>query len=664
MNTRIKRLTLGSLIVLSLASGACAEDPSTDIQPDNQRQATLQWTLTTDDTEMIVSLSNNKIVISSLKNPAQNWNWVPVPSEVPLPGKDSITIGGIAYSPNWTFCDATEDKSNGCTITLRFTNTTPNLELKAVWRAYPGPGPVENWVTIENKSGADVAYDSSLAATRLQVKAKNTVHLHRAEKTAVGKGKVYYDPLGANAQITIGSDIIPLIMLDVGSSHGLYLGYEWELGGFQITSGADPLDITASAHPITEKVTRGNNEIFTIPNVYYGTYQGDIDDGSNKFKKWFWNHKITRSLYNHADEPWVEVCMQDIGGKGSSSITGNTPQRAYDVLATIGVELVKMDFWDGTGNGWYTNRDWMFHPNVWPNGFDFAAKAHKAGLKASLYMGGTYQDCDLTTIAGRDAELAAVLTRYDQDWFDMWRTDLYTAPKEPMPQTYEGVTNFLYIQDFLIKNRPGYRYENCCNGGKYKGFAICRRMTFCTMNDVDQDPDQTRSTYYSNSYAINPVQLKSDLGPASTAFELRTDMLGAILSWAVDNAVYRQHISLYKTKQRPILRGADVYHILPMADGVNWDGLEYFNTKIRKGSVFLFKPSAKAADGDAKLIKLKGLDRNARYTLTFQDRTNLDCVMAGAQLMDSGIMVTGMAGDRASEIIWIDGPAVKSPSPQ
>ena len=55
-------------------------------------------------------------------------------------------------------------------------------------------------------------------------------------------------------------------------------------------------------------------------------------------------------------------------------------------------------------------------------------------------------------------------------------------------------------------------------------------------------------------------------------------MLGAILTWAADNPVYRKHIALYKSKQRPILRGADVYHILPMPDGINWDGLEFFNS--------------------------------------------------------------------------------------
>jgi hypothetical protein len=91
-----------------------------------------------------------------------------------------------------------------------------------------------------------------------------------------------------------------------------------------------------------------------------------------------------------------------------------------------------------------------------------------------------------------------------------------------------------------------------------------------------------------------------------------------------------------------------------MADGVNWDGLEYFNTGINKGSVFLFKPSIKAVDGDSKVIKLKGLNRNKRYTLTFQDRTALNCTMTGQKLMEIGITVSAMTGGNASEIIWIN----------
>jgi len=178
-------------------------------------------------------------------------------------------------------------------------------------------------------------------------------------------------------------------------------------------------------------------------------------------------------------------------------------------------------------------------------------------------------------------------------------------------------------------------------------------MTFCTMNDVDSTAWKTRTTYYSNTFAINPVQLKSDLGPAETAYDLRTDMLGSILTWAADNPVYRQHIALYKSRQRPILRGCNVYHILPMADGVNWDGLEFYNPDIDQGSVFLFKPSSHATDGDSKTIRLKGLNRKAKYRLTFQDRTTLNCVKSGLELMQNGITVSGMTGDRASEIVWI-----------
>ena len=656
MKTRTKRGCIAALPALGLAVSIYAAEPPKVVPTATSKDKT--WTLSTDDTELTLAVASNALCLISLRNPAQNWNWIPAPSRVPMPG---VQTGTNAQAVSWEFREASEESTSGQQLTLRFTCANPALELKSVWRAQPGPGPVENEIGIKNTSGGDVTFGPGIAAARVDLVADSAVTLHRADKTAVGRGKVHQDVIGPNAKFSTGTSVIPFIMLDVGSTHGAYFGFEWELGGFNVSAQKDPLRMTASVHPITENVIQATGEVFLIPSVYYGTYQGDIDDGSNRFKRWFWNHKITRSLHDNQDEPWVEVCMQEIGGKGSTSITGNTPQSVYDRLAATGAECAKMDFWDGSGKCWYNERDWMFRPEIWPNGFDFAAKAHKAGLKASLYMGGTYNDCDLATLAGRDAELGAILTRYDKGWFDMWRTDLYTAPREPIPQTYQGVANFLFIQDHLIKNRPGYRYENCCNGGKYKGFAICRRMTFCTMNDSDQNPVDTRTTFFSNTYAINPVQLKSDLGPANDAYELRTDMLGAILTWAADNPIYRQHIALYKSKQRPILRGANVYHILPMADGTNWDGLQFSNPDLDQGSVFLFKPSAKAADGDSKVIKLKGLDRKTTYALAFQDRINLNCSRTGAQLMDEGITVSGMTGDRASEIIWIAGPARKSP---
>ena len=52
--------------------------------------ADAQWTLSTDDTCLKLSVSHDKVFIDALKNPAQDWNWTPVASQVPLPGKNCI----------------------------------------------------------------------------------------------------------------------------------------------------------------------------------------------------------------------------------------------------------------------------------------------------------------------------------------------------------------------------------------------------------------------------------------------------------------------------------------------------------------------------------------------------------------------------------------------
>ena len=121
---------------------------------------------------------------------------------------------------------------------------------------------------------------------------------------------------------------------------------------------------------------------------------------------------------------------------------------------------------------------------------------------------------------------------------------------------------------------------------------------------------------------------------------------------ATHNTVYAEHIALYKNKQRPILRGGTQYHILPFPDGANYDGMQYHNDALGKGSVLLFKPQASAPDNVTVL--LHGLKRNVNYLLSHQERQQLDRVVTGGVLMDEGLTVTGMAGAEASEVVWLD----------
>ena len=153
--------------------------------------------------------------------------------------------------------------------------------------------------------------------------------------------------------------------------------------------------------------------------------------------------------------------------------------------------------------------------------------------------------------------------------------------------------------------------------------------------------------------------------PEWVSYILRTGFMGANMAtnWGVytPNQIegVKKHWPLYKSRQRPILRGlkhgdspAEVYHILPVPDEINWDGIEYFNPSLNKGSVLLFKPSQNAPD--SKVIRLRGLDRTATYQITFQDRKEQDRNMTGAELMDNGIEVKEMTGNYASEIVWIN----------
>jgi hypothetical protein len=422
-----------------------------------------------------------------------------------------------------------------------------------------------------------------------------------------------------------------------------------------------------------------------VPAVFFGTYVGDTDDGSNKMKRWFWNYKITPTIKNNPEEPLIEYC-----------IPGNESQliefyKKYPV-AQWGVELGKIDIdWlDGAGNDWTKGNFkkyafWKPDTIKWPNGMTAGDIVHRNNQKLSLYMNFTFEWNDIGTVDGREKEKNALLTRYDKWRYDYWRSDMVLEAK----YNYLSHESLLDILDYMIANRPNFRYEHCANGGLLKDFTTLRRISVFT-NEDSAGPEYHRESFYSCSYMINPVQIKTDVGmnlgphgevpkkggysasgetiydsPQWVRYILRTGFMGANMAtnWCVytPNQIegVKIHWPLYKNRQRPILRGskvgdlpADVYHILPIPNGTEWDGIEYFNTSLNKGSVLLFKPSESVTD--SKVIRFKGLDKKATYALTFQDRSEQNTKMTGAELMEKGIEVKGMTGNFASEIIWIN----------
>ena len=109
-------------------------------------------------------------------------------------------------------------------------------------------------------------------------------------------------------------------------------------------------------------------------------------------------------------------------------------------------------------------------------------------------------------------------------------------------------------------------------------------------------------------------------------------------------------VDTYKTQIRPLVRQANMYHILPRPDGQNWDGIEYYDPAAGKGVVFLFKPAREIM---RQVIQFKGLDSTRNYQLQFQDGSHPAIVLSASELMNEGVPMS-LPGENSSELIFFE----------
>jgi hypothetical protein len=99
----------------------------------------------------------------------------------------------------------------------------------------------------------------------------------------------------------------------------------------------------------------------------------------------------------------------------------------------------------------------------------------------------------------------------------------------------------------------------------------------------------------------------------------------------------------------PLVRRADLYHILPRPDGKHWDGIQYYDLAARKGVVYLFKPAPAA---DTIVIKLRGVEPGKTYRVTFEDGTSPAVEQSGAELI-KGLAIT-LQEAPVSALVFLD----------
>ncbi|HEX7361784.1 MAG TPA: alpha-galactosidase [Bryobacteraceae bacterium] len=229
--------------------------------------------------------------------------------------------------------------------------------------------------------------------------------------------------------------------------------------------------------------------------------------------------------------------------------------------------------------------------------------------------------------------------------------------------SYHAVRAYYDIYSKLRRKHPGLLLEACNDGGRMVDFGTAAHVDYFSITDT-YDPLSNRRAFYDASHVLPPAMLESYVEKWPTPhienfrYMLRSGMMGWLTvmqdtsSWSPEqHRAAKQEFALYKTRLRPLIRDANLYHISPRPDGLHWDSVEYFDQRRRLGVVYAFRGSTR--DEPQHSFALNGLNPDATYRLQFHDQTSPDRTVTGRELASSGMHVHLPLPD-SSELIFID----------
>ena len=228
--------------------------------------------------------------------------------------------------------------------------------------------------------------------------------------------------------------------------------------------------------------------------------------------------------------------------------------------------------------------------------------------------------------------------------------------------SYHATRAYYDIQSRLREQHPRLLLEICNDGGRMVDFGSAAHGDYFSITDA-YDPLSNREAFYDASHVLPAAMLETyvERWPtpqiANFRYMLRSGMMGWLTvmqdttSWTPEqHAVARDEIAMYKRELRPLIRDADLYHVSARADGVHWDGLEYFSPTSKRGVIYAFRGSI--PDETHHRFVLRGLLPNKRYRLRFRDHSSPDQTVSGAELLQSGLLVR-LPSPLSSELIFL-----------
>jgi hypothetical protein len=411
-------------------------------------------TLATADTGIQIEARDDRLKLLTLKSIRSGWNWA-TGNELPL--INAVDVNGTNTPLHWKFKMHSSPKGKEgqpAQEIFVFENENPALELKSIWTAYSGPGPIEHQIAIRNKGDIEVmlplqpsiVFDArgptgqSLENVWVE-KGAGTPGAIGTHRTKIGKD--FSATLISTPYCDEPRDAIPWTAIqDVTGQQGWYAGIEFS-GRVQISlraiaDGASASGVHAelgldSREPFQTRLLTG--ETFEAPTVFVGCYQGDVDDGANQLHRWIEAH-----LRPPVRDERYPLLVNNSWGSGMA-VDEKLAMKMIDDSADIGLELFHIDA------GWFRAvGDWRADEKKFPHGLGpVADAAHKKGLKFGLWVawtqGGHVGGSDLSLspsdgeragVRGSDPTILSVFNPAMKNWFTRdykpeWRTAEFTG---------------------------------------------------------------------------------------------------------------------------------------------------------------------------------------------------------------------------------------------
>ncbi len=373
-------------------------------------------------------------------------------------------------------------------VAFVYETSSPHLRLIWEWSARAPFGPVENTITVQNRSGVELwlpVFDSLRLDWQIARSADlRDLYIEKGAGAPTDQG-THLDPVSPGYSWTGWSstfahpvpgrarEVIPFeaVFAPGNVAAGWYAGIEFsartrmtlERSAGSLTSdiGLDP-----QPGPVLTRLIPGG--VFNTPRVFLGAFTGGAEGAGNQLRPWV--RRVLGSSRTWAD-PEYPITVNNSWGVGMT-ISDATARRMISDASSLGFEMFHLDA------GWFRGPgDWYPNPEKFPNGLaPISEDAHRHGMRFGLWVDWSQ--------AGIDTEPGALNLR-DPNVRDWLVADVGPGWK---PQDFKGQTIDLgvpAVRDYAAREVDRIVTSDRIDMLEHDGYLVAQG---CTRDDHPHAP--------------------------------------------------------------------------------------------------------------------------------------------------------------------------------